>query len=59
MLKVPTIKILMESDFSSNLTLLLPTLGGGLSPLLGTQPNIVWGGGVGPSQRDIKLRPCR
>ena len=33
-LKVNTIKILVESDFSSNLTLYLPTLGG-LIPLLG------------------------
>ena len=49
-----TIKILMESDFSSDLILFLtkvwglsPSLGGG-----GVQPNI------GASQRDLKLRPC-
>ena len=47
----------MKSDFSPDLTyFLIPTLGA--QPIIGggggVQPNI---GGLGPSQRDMKLRP--
>ena len=50
-----TIRILMESDFSSYLTLFLTNIGGsahywGLRPTLGA-------GGLGPSNRYLKLRP--
>ena len=51
-----TIKILMQADFSSNLAPFLTNMG--LSTPLGGHPNI-GGGGLGPSQRDIKLRPWR
>ena len=43
-----TIKTLINSDFSSDLTQFLIIVRGG------GQPNI----GVGPSQKDIKLRTC-
>ena len=55
-----TIKILMESDFSSNLTPFLTNIGG-ISPSLGGggSAQLWWGGGGGlePCQKDIKLRP--
>ena len=51
-----TIKIPKESDFSSYLTLFFPTLeGGGARPIIGVlSPTSE---GLGPFQRDIKLRP--
>ena len=47
----------MESDFSSYLTPFLPNIGGGggAQPIIGVL--IPASEGLGPSQRDIKLRP--
>ena len=56
MLKICTMKIPMESDFSSYLTPFLTNIGGGGAlPSVGVlNPALE---GQGPSQRDIKLRP--
>ena len=51
-----TIKILMKSDFSSDLPLL--TIIGGSAQHWGAQP-MIGGGGLGHSKSDIKLRPCK
>ena len=55
-------KILRKSDFSSDLTTCLPIIEGGAQPNIGgsthnwgLQPIIGVGGGLGPSQKDVKL----
>ena len=48
-----TIKILMKSDFSSDLNLVI--IIGGLAEHWGAQPNV--GATTGHPQRDVKLRP--
>ena len=48
-LKLGTVKILMKSDFSSDLTSFFSNHHGGLSPILGL-------GGLRPSQRKISLK---